>query len=63
MPVAKGLLAVLDLRPVCTSYQGKAEMGWILLFLAFVAIGFWLTKWETKTTPYRALRARRGRNF
>ena len=61
--MAKGLLAVLDPSRVPTRYQGKAEMGWILLFLAFVAIGYWLTKWETKTTPYRALRGRRGRNI
>ena len=63
MPVPGCRFAVLDLRRVCTSYQGKADMGWILLFLAFVAIGFWLSKWETKTTPYRALKPRRDRHI
>ena len=59
MPVLADRFAVLDLRQVSTSYQGKAEMGWLLLFLAFVALGFWLTRMEVRYDRYRALPPRR----
>ena len=50
---------MLDLREVSTSYQGKAEMGWMLLFLAAIAIGFWITRWEVKYLRFKALPGRR----
>ena len=59
MPVLAGLIAVLDPREIPTSYQGKAEMGWLLLFLTALAIGFWLTRWEVKYQRFKALPGRR----
>ena len=59
MPVPGCRFAVLDPREIPTSYQGKAEMGWLLLFLAFVALGFWLTRMEVRYDRYRALPPRR----
>ena len=59
MPVGVRLFGVLDPGEVSTSYQGKAEMGWLLLFLGFVALGFWLTRMEVRYDRYRALPPRR----
>ena len=59
VPVLADRFAVLDLRQVSTSYQGKAEMGWMLLFLAAIAIGFWITRWEVKYLRFKALPGRR----
>ena len=55
VPVLTGRFAVLDLREVSTSYQGKAEMGWLLLFLMALAIGFWLGRYGVSVSPYRPL--------
>ena len=59
MPVLACRFAVLDPFEVSTSYQGKAEMGWLLLFLTALAIGFWLTRWEVKYQRFKALPDRR----
>ena len=59
MPVGVGLFGVLDLRRVSTSYQGKAEMALVLLFLAALAIGFWLGRRDRSRGSFKALPSRR----
>ena len=59
VPVVTGLFAVLDPREVPTSYQGKAEMGWLLLFFVALAIGFCLARSEVQLTRFKALPDRR----
>ena len=55
MPVGVGLFGVLDPREVSTSYQGKAEMTLILLFIAALAVGFWLGRRERRASRGPAL--------
>ena len=59
MPVLADRFTVLDLRQVSTSYQGKAEMGWLLLFFVALAIGFCLARSEVQLTRFKALPDRR----
>ena len=59
MPVLADRLAVLDPSEVSTSYQGKAEMGWLLLFFVALAIGFCLARSEVQLTRFKALPDRR----
>ena len=59
MPVGVGLFGVLDPREIPTSYQGKAEMTLILLFVAALAIGFWLGRRDRQRGSFGALPPRR----